>query len=98
MAVIIHLVPSVRRAGTNACSSTSDLQLTLLVGQYAHRYYLDAGPKTSMTETVKAFSQYGPQFFPLPHPSWRSAIWMQKNPWFEEEVIPELRNVVRKLV
>ena len=51
-----------------------------------------------MTETVKAFSQYGPQFFPLPHPSWRSAIWMQKNPWFEEEVIPELRNVVRKLV
>ena len=75
-----------------------DLQLTLLVGQYAHRYYLDAGPKTSMTETVKAFSQYGPQFFPLPHPSWRSAIWMQKNPWFEEEVIPELRNVVRKLV
>ena len=73
-----------------------DLQLTLLVGQYAHRYYLDAGPKTSMTETVKAFSQYGPQFFPLPHPSWRSAIWMQKNPW-EEEVIPELRNVVRKL-
>ena len=75
-----------------------DLQLTLLVGQYAHRYYLDAGPKTSMTDTVKAFSQYGPQFFPLPHPSWRSAIWMQKNPWFEEEVIPELRNVVRKLV
>ena len=75
-----------------------DLQLTLLVGQYAHRYYLDAGPKASMTETVKAFSQYGPQFFPLPHPSWRSAIWMQKNPWFEVEVIPDLRNVVRKLV
>jgi len=75
-----------------------DLQLTLLVGQYAHRYYLDAGPKTSMTETVKAFSQYGPRFFPLPHPSWRSGIWMRKNPWFEEQVIPELRNVVRKLV
>jgi uracil-DNA glycosylase len=75
-----------------------DLQLTLLVGQYAHRYYLDAGPKTSMTETVKAFSRYGPQFFTLPHPSWRSAIWMRKNSWFEEEVIPELRNVVRKLV
>jgi len=75
-----------------------DLQLTLLVGQYAHRYYLDAGPKTSMTETVKAFSQYGPLFFPLPHPSWRSAIWMRQNPWFEEQVIPELRNVVRKSV
>jgi len=75
-----------------------NLQLTILVGQYAHRYYLDAGPKASMTDTVKAFSQYGPQFLPLPHPSWRSAIWMRKNPWFEGEVIPELRNEVRKLV
>ena len=75
-----------------------DLKLTLLVGQYAHRYYLDAGRKASMTETVKAFSQHGPEFFPLPHPSWRSAIWMQKSPWFAEQVIPELRNFVRKLV
>ena len=75
-----------------------NLKLTLLVGQYAHRYYLDAGRKTSMTETVKAFAQHGPEFFPLPHPSWRSAIWMQKNPWFAERVIPELRNILRKLV
>jgi hypothetical protein len=75
-----------------------DLKLTLLVGQHAHRYYLGAGRKTSMTETVKSFSQHGDQFFPLPHPSWRSGIWMQRNPWFEETVIPELRNAVRKLV
>ena len=73
-----------------------ELRLTLLVGQYAQRYYLDAERKTSMTDTVKAFSQYGPKFFPLPHPSWRSTIWMQKNPWFEEDVIPELRSAVRK--
>jgi len=72
------------------------LQLTLLVGQYAHRHYLDTGWRTSVTETVKAFSQYGPQFFPLPHPSWRSVIWMRKNPWFEEAAIPELRKAVRK--
>jgi uracil-DNA glycosylase len=72
-------------------------QLTLLIGRYAHRYYLNTGRKSSMTETVKAVSQYGPRLFPLPHPSWRSAIWMQKNPWFEEEVIPELRKAVRKL-
>jgi uracil-DNA glycosylase len=75
-----------------------DLQLTLLVGQYAHRYYLDAGPKASMTETVKAFSQYGPQFFPLPHPSWRSLIWMRKHPWFEQAVIPELRKALRNVL
>lgn len=74
-----------------------DLELTLLVGQYAHRHYLGVRRKTSMTETVKAFSQYGPQVFPLPHPSWRSAIWMEKNPWFEEAVIPELRKALRKL-
>lgn len=75
-----------------------ELQLTLLVGQYAHRYYIGAGRKASMTDTVKAFSQYGPEFFPLPHPSWRAAIWMQKNPWFEEVLIPELRETVRKLI
>ena len=75
-----------------------DIQLTLLVGQYAHRHYLGAGRKGSMTETVRAFAEYGPQFFPLPHPSWRSQIWMRKHPWFEEAVIPELRKAVRKLI
>src|SRR5665213_3204610 len=43
-----------------------DLELTLLVGQHAHRYYLGARRKDSMTETVRAFSEYAPQFFPLP--------------------------------
>ncbi|MEO6947148.1 MAG: uracil-DNA glycosylase family protein [Nitrobacter sp.] len=75
-----------------------DLQLTLLVGQYAHRHYLEAARRASMTEVVKAFSQHGPRFFPLPHPSWRSAIWMQKNLWFEEAVIPELRKTVRRVI
>jgi uracil-DNA glycosylase len=53
---------------------------------------------SSMTETVKAFTAYGPQFFPLPHPSWRSIIWMRKHAWFERCVIPELRKVVRKAI
>jgi uracil-DNA glycosylase len=72
-----------------------DLQLTLLVGQHAQRHYLASRQKASMTETVKAFSDYGPRVFPLPHPSWRSAIWMRKNPWFEQETIPELQRAVR---
>jgi uracil-DNA glycosylase len=75
-----------------------DLQLTLLVGQYAQRYYLASGRKGSMTETVRAFLEYGPQFFPLPHPSWRSAIWMRKHSWFERAVIPELRQAVRRAI
>ena len=74
-----------------------DLQLTLLVGQYAQRHYLGSRRKSSMTETVRAFSEYGPQFFPLPHPSWRSVIWMRNHSWFEQAVIPELRQAVRKI-
>jgi uracil-DNA glycosylase len=72
-----------------------DIEITLLVGQYAQRRYLGSERMNSMTETVRAFSAYGPQFFPLPHPSWRSVIWMRKHAWFEQSVIPELRKVVR---
>jgi uracil-DNA glycosylase len=75
-----------------------DLRLTLLVGQYAQRYYLGSGRKVSMTETVRAFPEYGPRFFPLPHPSWRSTIWMRKHAWFEQEVLPELRQAVRDAI
>jgi uracil-DNA glycosylase len=75
-----------------------DVQLTLLVGQHAQRYYLRPRAKTSMTETVRNFLEYGPQFFPLPHPSWRSAIWMRKHPWFEEWVVPQLRKVLHTLI
>ena len=73
-----------------------DLQLTLLVGQYAHRRYLGLRRKPSLTETVKAFAQYGPQLFPLPHPSWRSALWARQHPWFDQIVIPELQATLRK--
>lgn len=73
-----------------------DLQLTLLVGQYAHRRYLGARRKPSLTETVKAFEEYGSSRFPLPHPSWRSAIWSRQHPWFEASVVPALQNAVRK--
>jgi uracil-DNA glycosylase len=75
-----------------------NLQLTLLVGQYSQTRYLGSRRKKSMTETVKAFSEYGPMFFPLPHPSWRSRLWMQKQPWFEESVIPRLRRAVHHVI
>ena len=73
-----------------------DVRLTLLIGQYAQRHYLASERKATMTETVRAFSEYGPRFFPLPHPSWRSVVWMRNQPWFEQAVIPELRNAVRR--
>jgi uracil-DNA glycosylase len=67
-------------------------------GAVTHPSRLLALLTPSMTETVKAFAQYGLQFFPLPHPSWRSVIWMREHHWFEETVIPTLRKVVRTLI
>src|SRR5689334_4646671 len=67
-----------------------DIRLTLLVGTYAQAYYLPERKRT-MTETVRAFRDYLPEFFVLPHPSWRNLLWRRKNPWFEKEVLPELR-------
>jgi uracil-DNA glycosylase len=75
-----------------------NLQLTLLIGQYSQKRYLASGRKSSMTETVKAFAEYGPKFFPLPHPSWRSGIWMKRQPWFEQEILPRLRRAVQRAI
>ena len=68
------------------------LRLTLLVGSHAQAQAL--GPGT-MTDRVRAFRDYLPEQFPLPHPSWRSRIWMAANPWFETDALPELRAAVR---
>ena len=70
-----------------------DLQLTLLVGSYAQNHVLAPGP---LTGRVRDFARYLPAYFPLPHPSWRSAIWSREHPWFEEEVLPALRAAIRR--
>jgi uracil-DNA glycosylase len=67
------------------------IELTLLVGQYAQAYYLGKRRKEGMTETVRAWRDYGPAFLPLPHPSWRNTAWLRKNPWFERELVPDMR-------
>jgi uracil-DNA glycosylase len=66
-------------------------QLTLVIGQYAQRYYLGKGRKSSATETIRAWREYLPDFLPLPHPSGRNNGWLKKNPWFETDFLPELR-------
>ncbi|HWH64170.1 MAG TPA: uracil-DNA glycosylase family protein, partial [Ginsengibacter sp.] len=65
--------------------------LILLIGQYAQRYYLKKEFKGSLTETVKNYREYLPQYFPLPHPSPRNQNWVRVNPWFNEEIIPALQ-------
>jgi uracil-DNA glycosylase len=73
-----------------------DIRLTLLVGAYAHAYYLGRKKKASVTETVRAWREYLPEFFVLPHPSWRNLAWLKKNPWFAADVIPALRRRVNR--
>ncbi len=74
------------------------VELTLLVGTYAQAFYLGRERKKNMTETVRAFRDYLPRFLPTPHPSWRTTGWQKKKPWFDEELLPELRARVHALV
>ncbi|WP_371227865.1 uracil-DNA glycosylase family protein [Roseovarius sp. 2305UL8-3] len=73
-----------------------NVQLTVLVGGYAHKYHM--GAKTGVTDTVLGWRDHAPTRFPLPHPSWRNTGWLKKNPWFEAELLPDLRAYVQKVM
>jgi uracil-DNA glycosylase family 4 len=73
------------------------LELVLLVGQYAQRYYLHTERQT-LGETVRAFRRFGPQYLPLPHPSPRNQLWLKRNPWFAREVLPALRRRIGQVL
>ncbi len=68
--------------------------LFLLIGQYAQRYYLGKSRKKNLTETVTNYAEYLPNYFPLPHPSPRNLMWQRRNPWFEQAVLPVLKEKV----
>ena len=70
------------------------IRLTLVIGQYAQKWHLPHVEK-NLTETVRAWKDYGPGVMPLPHPSPRNNIWLKKNPWFTKSLLPQLRGVVR---
>lgn len=74
------------------------IQLTLLIGSYAQGYYLKDQRKRTLTETVQAFEEYLPTHIVLPHPSPRNNIWIKKNPWFEERLLPELKQRVKQAI
>lgn len=75
-----------------------NVRLTLLVGAYAQRYHLGAACKPSLGETVRAWRDYGDAVLPLPHPSWRNNAWLTRNPWFEQDLLPDLRARVSSLL
>ena len=72
--------------------------LTVLIGQYAHSWYLGDRKRRTLTETVAAWRDYLPRFFAIPHPSWRTRGWQARNPWFDAELLPELRRRVHALL
>jgi len=73
-----------------------DVPLTLLVGGYAQKRYLGAG--RNVTDTVAGWRERAPRIFPLPHPSWRNTAWLKRNPWFEAELLPALRDRVKDVL
>ena len=73
-------------------------ELILLIGQYAQKYYLQEKKKKTLTDTVRSFEDYLPEYFVLPHPSPRNNIWMKKNEWFAQEILPVLREEVGHIV
>lgn len=74
------------------------IELTLLIGQYAQAYYLGARRPRSLTDTVRHWRTFLPDYLPLPHPSGRNNIWLKANPWFEAEVLGPLRGRIKRLV
>lgn len=74
-----------------------EIRLTLLVGSHAQAHYL-TNRRPTMTETVRAWLDYGPDYLPLPHPSWRNTGWLKRNSWFESDLVPDLRGRVHELL
>lgn len=87
---------------TEVLATLPKVELTLLIGQHAQRWHLGtrrgAGVTETVTETVRAWRDHLPALLPLPHPSWRNTGWLNRNPWFAEEVLPWLRTEVARLV
>lgn len=73
------------------------IQLTLAIGAYAQAWHLEPGAGATLTAAVRSWREHGVQVLPLPHPSPRNNGWLQRNPWFEAELLPELKARVRAL-
>ncbi|MEW9899648.1 uracil-DNA glycosylase family protein [Chitinivorax sp. PXF-14] len=76
----------------------TEVECVLLVGQYAQRYLLGKRCGATLTDTVRHWRDYAPRYLPLPHPSPRNQLWLRRNPWFADDVLPALRNRVGDLL
>ncbi len=78
-------------------SHLTRVKLTLIIGHYAQAYHLP-GARRSVTGAVLAWQGYWPKVIPLPHPSPRNNVWLRRNPWFESDLLPQLRTRVAELL
>ncbi len=79
-------------------SMMPEVELTLVIGQYAIAWHLPEVKKQSLTDTVKGWRNHWPEQLPLPHPSPRNNIWLKKNEWFVDDVIPSLQTRIQKIL
>ena len=92
-----------KRWRTRLFAQLPQIELMLLIGGYAQRWHLAASARAGVTATVEAWrtiveSPGPPRFLPLPHPSWRNNGWLKAHPWFGAELLPRLREEVRRTV
>jgi uracil-DNA glycosylase len=73
-----------------------NIEIIILIGSYAQKYYLDKRREKSLTETVRNFQKFLPEYFPLVHPSPLNIGWLKRNPWFKNDVLPVLEEIVDK--
>lgn len=71
-----------------------NIETIILIGSYAQKYYLGNKREKNLTETVRNFEEYLPKYMPLVHPSPLNHGWLKRNPWFEQEVVPVLKEIV----
>jgi uracil-DNA glycosylase len=79
------------------------IELVLVIGQYAQAWHMAGGGRGGMTETVRGWrdslmSGRSPAVLPLPHPSWRNSGWLKRNSWFEKELLPVLQERTKMLL
>ena len=75
-----------------------NVQLILLIGKYAQDYYIKNNPYKNLTETVRNYQNFLPNYFVLPHPSPRNNIWQAKNEWFSKDVLPDLKYTIKNIL
>jgi len=83
---------------TRCDAALSGVRLTLLIGAHAQRWALGKQAAKALTETVSQWRTHPARLAALPHPSGRNTVWLTRNPWFENDVLPDLRSRIRSIL